>query len=427
MSGSRAVNSNKEGEWEVKFETMRLPESVDEDFLVGTYYMKSDSEADIYDWVKLAAADQSAGTWTHVEGETPEVIEKYGAKVIGVYPMESEHACVARIAFPTANFPAYLPMILSTVAGNVLGQKGIRLVDIEFPEKILKELPGPMFGIEGIRERLHIPERPLVGAILKPCIGVPPEVSAEGAYQAAMGGADVIKDDELLSYPEYSPMEKRVAAVMERLREAGKDKTCLYAVNITGEKLLERAIEAGANALMVNYQAMGWGAVEDFIRGMKREGLCYPVFGHCAGMGAYYCAKTQGIGTALACGKLARIVGMDMPLVYPDSGRFGLSTNEFVETHAQCTAPMKGINRAFMTVAGGVQPGAVEYLMDLLGKDAILMAGGGIYGHPMGAEAGAKAILHAINAKMEGKSILEAGKECEELQRAIDVWGTRGH
>lgn len=178
---------------------------------------------------------------------------------------------------------------------------------------------------------------------------------------------------------------------------------------------------------MVNYQAMGWGAVEDFIRGMKREGLRYPVFGHCAGMGAYYCAKTQGIGTALACGKLARIVGMDMPLVYPDSGRFGLSTNEFVETHAQCTAPMKGINRAFMTVAGGVQPGAVEYLMDLLGKDAILMAGGGIYGHPMGAEAGAKAILHAINAKMEGKSILEAGKECEELQRAIDVWGTRGH
>lgn len=414
----------------MKFGTMRLPESVDGDFLIGTYYMRSDSEPDMHDWVKLVAADQSAGTWTHVEGETPEVIEKYGAKVIGVYPMKQEHACVARIAFPTVNFPAYLPMILSTVAGNVLGQQGIRLVDIEFPEKILKELPGPMLGIEGIRERLHIPERPLVGAILKPCIGVPPKVSAEGARQAALGGADVIKDDELLSYPEYSPMEKRVAAVMEQLREAGKDKTCLYAVNITGENLLERAkraIEAGANALMVNYQAMGWGAVEDFIRGMKREGLIYPIFGHCAGMGAYYCAKNQGIGTALACGKLARLVGMDMPLVYPDSGRFGLSTNEFVETHAQCIAPMKGINRAFMTVAGGVQPGAIEYLMDLLGNDAILMAGGGIYGHPMGAGAGAKAILHAINAKMEGKSIVEAGKECEELQRAIDVWGTRGH
>ena len=55
------------------------------------------------------------------------------------------------------------------------------------------------------------------------------------------------------------------------------------------------------------------------------------------------------------------------------------------------------------------------------------MAGGGIYGHPMGAEAGAKSILYAINAQMDGKSILEAAGECEELQAAIDVWGTKGH
>jgi len=414
----------------MKFETMKLPESVNQDFIIATYYMKSDKEPDIYDWVKLVAADQSAGTWTHVEGETPEVIEKYGAKVIGIYPMAEERGCITRIAFPTANFPAYLPMIMSTVAGNVLGQDGIRLVDIEFPEAVLKELPGPIMGIEGIRNLLGVEKRPLVGAILKPCIGVPPEVSASGALKAALGGADVIKDDELLSYPEYSPMEKRVAAVMGELKAAGKDKSCLYAVNITGENLFERAkraIDAGANSLMVNYQSMGWGAVEDFIRAMKRENLNYPIFGHCAGMGAYYRSKTNGISTALSCGKLARIVGMDMPLVYPDSGRFGLSTNEFVEAHAQCIAPMHNIKRSFMTVAGGVQPGAIEYLMGLLGNDCILMAGGGIYGHPMGAEAGAKAILHAINSVMDGKGVVEAAEECPELAAAINLWGTKGH
>lgn len=414
----------------MKFETMKLPESINEDFLIATYYMKSDKEPDIYDWVKLVAADQSAGTWTHVEGETPEVIEKYGAKVIGIYPMADEYSCVTRIAYPTTNFPAYLPMIMSTVAGNVLGQEGIRLVDIEFPEVVLKELPGPLMGIEGIRNLLGVERRPLVGAILKPCIGVPPEVSANGALKAALGGADVIKDDELLSYPEYSPMEKRVAAVMRELKAAGKDKSCLYAVNITGENLFDRArraIDAGANALMVNYQSMGWGAVEDFIRAMKRENLIYPIFGHCAGMGAYYRSKTNGISTALSCGKLARIVGMDMPLVYPDSGRFGLSTNEFVEVHAQCIAPMRNIKRAFMTVAGGVQPGAIEYLMGLLGNDCILMAGGGIYGHPMGAEAGAKAILYAINSVIDGRGVVEASEDCPELAAAIKVWGTKGH
>lgn len=103
-----------------------------------------------------------------MEGETPEVVEKYGAKVIGIYPMAGERAVVARIAFPTRNFPAYLPMIMSTVAGNVLGQDGIRLVDIDFPESVLKELPGPMMGIDGIRKLLNVYNRPLVGAILKP-------------------------------------------------------------------------------------------------------------------------------------------------------------------------------------------------------------------------------------------------------------------
>jgi len=118
---------------------------------------------------------------------------------------------------------------------------------------------------------------------------------------------------------------------------------------------------------------------------------------------------------------------MDMPLVYPDSGRFGLDTNEFVQTHAQCVAPMKNIKSCFMTVAGGVQPGAIEYLMDLLGNECILMAGGGIYGHPMGAEAGAKAILYAIESCMKGIQIEDAAAGCPELEAAIRVWGTRGH
>ncbi|MDD2457986.1 MAG: RuBisCO large subunit C-terminal-like domain-containing protein [Eubacteriales bacterium] len=409
----------------MKFETMTVPENIQSDYLIATFYMKSDAEPDLYDWVKLVAADQSAGTWTHVEGETPEVIALYGAKVLGIYPMAGERACVTRIAFPTSNFPAYVPMIMSTVAGNVLGQDGIRLVDIEIPDSFLSQLPGPQLGVEGIRDLLNIRERPLVGAILKPCIGVPPEVSASGARKAAAGGADVIKDDELLSDPGYSPMTQRVKSVMAELKAIGKDKSVLYAVNITGENLVERAkwaIEAGANSIMVNYQAMGWGASEDLTRFLAREKINIPIFGHCAGMGAYYRSKTNGISTALSMGKMARLIGMDMPLVYPDSGRFGIDTNELVETHAMLTSPMGPIKRAFTTVAGGVHPGTIEYLMKLLGNDTILMAGGGIYGHPMGATAGAKAILQAIDAVMAGSTVAEAAKVHEELRAALEFW-----
>ena len=66
----------------MKFETLKMAEGLGQDFLIATYYMRSEKEPDLYDWVKLVAGDQSAGTWTHVEGETPEVIERYGAKVL---------------------------------------------------------------------------------------------------------------------------------------------------------------------------------------------------------------------------------------------------------------------------------------------------------------------------------------------------------
>lgn len=413
----------------MKFETLTAPESVGKDYLIATYYMDSAKEEDLFDWVKLVAADQSAGTWTHVEGETADVVERYGAKVINVIPVSGANACVARIAFPTRNFPAYMPMIMSTVAGNVLGQDGIRLVDIEFPEPVLQELPGPQLGLEGIREKIGVWQRPLVGAILKPCIGVPPSASAEGARKAALGGADVIKDDELQSYPDYSPMEDRLRAVMEGLRSVGKEKSCLYAVNITGTNLNQRAMQAvdcGANAIMINYQAVGWAAAEDLTRFLKTQKIQIPVFGHCAGMGAYYRSGRNGIATALGVGKLARLVGMDMPLVYPDSGRFGISQNELVETQAACTAKMGPIKAACMTVAGGVHAGTVPYLMDLLGWDNMLMAGGGIYGHPMGGEAGAASILQAMHAVMSGVPLEEAAQEHAELSAALAVWGKKG-
>lgn len=411
----------------MKFETLSLSETIQEEALIATYYLQSESEPDLYDWVKLVAADQSAGTWTHVEGETPEVIEKYGAKVIGIYPMVQERACVARIAFPLSNFPFYMPIILSTVAGNVLGQAGIRLLDIEFPPSVLAELSGPLLGIEGIRKQLGVWGRPLVGAILKPCIGVPPEVSASGAAKAAQGGVDVIKDDELLSDPAYSPMLKRLQAVMQCLRDIGKENSVLYAVNITGENVFDRArraIDAGANAVMVNYQALGWGAVEDLVRRLKREKLSISIFGHCAGMGAYYRSHTNGISTALCLGKLPRLIGIDMALVYPDSGRFGIETNELVETHSALTSPLGNIKPAFTTVAGGIHPGTVETLINLLGHDTLLMAGGGIYGHPMGPTAGAIAIRQAIEAAMAGVSVKESAGSCAELAAALNYWGS---
>jgi 2,3-diketo-5-methylthiopentyl-1-phosphate enolase len=116
------------------------------------------------------------------------------------------------------------------------------------------------------------------------------------------------------------------------------------------------------------------------------------------------------------------MIGMDMPLVYPDSGRFGITTNQLIETYYATTAPMGHIKKGLLVVAGGVHPGTVPYLMNLLGDDTMLMAGGGIYGHPHGAESGATAILQAINSVKKGLGLAEAAEEYKELKVALDYW-----
>ncbi len=403
---------------------LALPEFANENFLIATYYLSFNDETDYYEWSKLIALDQSAGTWTHVEGETPEVLEKYGAKVISIYNMPASNSCITRISFPIANFPANIPMIMSTVAGNVLSQDGIKLIDIEFPRKILDNFSGPILGVAGMRELLNVKDRPLIGAILKPCIGVEPEVSAKGAVDAALGGVDLIKDDELLSETEYSPMVKRVRTVMEHLRGVGKENV-LYCINITGEKLIDRAnraIEAGANSLMVNYNALGWGIIEDLVKYLKDNKHELPIFGHCAGTGGMYKSSNNGISPMLLCGKIPRIIGTDMNLVYPDSGRFGFATNELIEIHNALTSELYSVNKAFSVMAGGIHPGSVPHILNILGNDTILMAGGGIYGHPQGATAGAKAIKDTVLAIQHGLTLDEAAQNHEEVKVSLEFW-----
>ena len=399
------------------------------DYLVATYYLETrDMNGDLYEYAKNIALDQSAGTWTEVSGETSEMMEKYGAKVVGVYETSTEdtNSCIAQIAYPKINFPPEIPMILTTIIGNVAAQKGVKLLDVDIPDSFLEEMPGPILGVKGIRELLDAPERPLIGAILKPCIGVEPEVSAEGAAAAAAGGVDVIKDDELLSEPEYSPMVKRVSTVMKYIKDLNMDKTVLYTVNITGKNLLdraERAIEAGANALMVNHFTLGWGIVEDLIQSLRNKGYKVPVLGHLAGAGAIYSSKTSGISASLICGKLPRLLGLDMSLVYPNQGRFGFSTNELIKIQSALTSEYKDVTKSLPMVAGGLHPGKVPYLVNLLGNDILLQAGGGIYGHPKDATAGAKAMLQASFAVQQGKSLESAAAENKELEQAINHWG----
>src|SRR5207253_294468 len=144
--------------------------------------------------------------------------------------------------------PLGVAALVSSVVAGEWADRGdftrCRLVHVEWPGW----LPGPRFSA---------PDRVLVGAIVKPALGLTVAEFASTAGALARGGADLVKDDELLLDPRVCPLDERVRAVAAELGDG-----TVYAPNVTGptETLLARAeaaVAAGAGALMLNVFAQG--------------------------------------------------------------------------------------------------------------------------------------------------------------------------
>ena len=125
--------------------------------------------------------------------------------------------------------------------------KNLRLEDINFPDEYINAFKGPKFGIAGIRKTLNIYNRPLLGTIIKPKLGLNPEEHAKVAFEAWLGGCDLVKDDENLTSQSFNNFQKRVE-LMTKLRdkeekETGEVKEAFINVTAPTMKELERRIK----------------------------------------------------------------------------------------------------------------------------------------------------------------------------------------
>lgn len=417
---------------------VQFPENLDKErFIIATYYCATKPTANMLKFAAALAIEQTCGTWLKVPGETPEVRERAIGRVVGVYEAPSyqihipedvtERQFIVRIAYPWQNFGPQFSMMLSTVIGNISSSGKVKLVDLEFPGAFLEKFQGPKFGVQGIRELLGVYDRPLLNNMIKPCIGLTPEKTAELAYEAAVGGVDIIKDDELVCDPPFCRLEDRVKAVMEAIRRADEEKgeKTLYAFNITApaaqmKENAYRAIEAGANALMVNYAACGL----DTTRMITEDpNIQVPILAHSDYTGAQYESEWSGVSAALIGAKLPRLAGLDMIISLSPYGKFPMLMDTFINAGFQMLQPLGNIKPAFPMPGGGTTQGHIEDVIHKFGKDVMIAAGGAIHGHPMGPAAGAKAFRQGIDAVCKGKSLADAGKEYEELGRALELWG----
>jgi 2,3-diketo-5-methylthiopentyl-1-phosphate enolase len=405
---------------EIEAHPEALPEGVDpEEYAIATYFISLPPTLDIWDTARAIAIEQSTGTWVPVPEETPEVRKKHVAKVVGVFetpfpevlaPTDvKERNYVIQIAFPIVNFGQQIPMMLSTVAGNVMCWEKIKILDIRFPKKYVEGFKGPKFGIEGIRKLLGVRDRPLINNMIKPCTGFTPQVGARLAYEAALGGIDMIKDDELLGNPTFNPIKERVPKYMESIEKADEEKgeKTLYTVNVTdrASKVLEnaeKAIELGANAIMINFLTAGISVLRELA---EDPSINVPILAHMDFSGTMYVSPYSGMASNLILGKLPRLAGADI-VVYPAPyGKAPFMKERYIKVAHDLVFPFYQLKRTFPMPSGGITPAMTPEIIKDLGYDIVIGTGGAIHAHPMGATAGGKAFRQAVEAVMKGTPI----------------------
>jgi Ribulose 1,5-bisphosphate carboxylase, large subunit len=411
--------------------------SLDNDYVIATYYIKSRT----HDVVTLATAiadEQSTGTWVSVPGETNEIKMEFGARVLNIFevpdyefevpPDVDERDYIVQIGYPTKNFGPQIPMLYTAVIGNIANSGKLKLIDLNFPKEYVKGFKGPKFGIEGLREILNIPERPFVNNMVKPCTGWKPDDGAAMCYQVAKGGVDIIKDDELLmADPDWCPIEERTEKIMAKLKQAEEEtgEGTLYTVNITDKvgKMKDnamRALEKGANALMVNTYTIGFPAAQAIF---EDPDINVPILAHVDYSGGLFGSPYNGISSPLLMGKLARMIGADLAIITSPYGKFPVVHSKYMMQCVEATAPLFGLKKMLPCISGGTTQPTTPAVMRDLGNDVCMAAGGAVHGHPMGPEAGARAMRQAIDAVMAGKSLEEYAQDHEELRVSLEKWG----
>ncbi len=410
------------------------------DYLLATYYLEMEADGDPLKKAAAIAIGQSVGTWTAVPGLTAEMLAAHMGRVVALYdvpPVElrfnlppDKRRLIVQIAFPEVNFGPQFPMLLTALLGNDVSTSAqMKLLDLHFSPELAAGFGGPRFGVAGLRALLGVPERPLILNIIKPNTGFTPHAGAEMFAAAARGGVDIIKDDELLGSPPFNPAWERAAAyraAAERVyQETGH--RALVCINITDrpDRTLEngrRAVEAGADVVMVNAVSSGLGMVQAVA---SAPAINVPILTHYAGASSLTEGAASGMSSPLLLGKLMRLCGSDATSFNSPYSAYPLLRENYLRAAQLMRLPCYDIRPSLPVPGGGIHPATAVQVIRDLGNDVLLAVGGAIQGHPDGPAAGGRAMRQAVDAALAGVPLTEQALEHAELRRALERWGAR--
>lgn len=403
------------------------------------------------------AGESSTATWTVVWTDRLTAHDRYQAKAYRVDPVPGTNQFIAYIAYDLDLFEeGSIANLTSSIIGNVFGfkaLKSLRLEDMRIPAHYVKTFQGPAHGIVMEREYLNKYGRPLLGATVKPKLGLSARNYARVIYEALRGGLDFTKDDENINSQPFMRWRDRYLFAMEAVNRAVAASGELkgHYLNVTAatmEDMYERAEfakEIGAPIVMIDL-TIGYTAIQSMAKWARKNGVLLHL--HRAGHGTYTRQKTHGVSFRVIA-KWMRMAGVDHIHAGTVVGKLEgdpYTTAGFYKTlrgskydadptiglyFEQDWVSLPGV----MPVAsGGIHAGQMHQLLHLLGEDVVLQFGGGTIGHPMGIAAGATANRVALEAMVlarnegrdyvnEGPEILEkAAKFSPALRAALETW-----
>jgi ribulose-bisphosphate carboxylase large chain len=395
------------------------------------------------------AGEQSSGTFVAVPGETEELKQRFAARVEKITPLETVTApslpgaksasgkfqrAEVVVSWSLENMGYNLPALVSTIQGNlyeITVFTGLKLMDVKLPPSFAKQFRGPKFGVAGTRRLVFgAPQqnRPLIGTIIKPSIGMSPQQTAELVKVLCEAGIDFIKDDELMASPPHSPFDERVDAIM-RVINAHADCTgnkVMYAFNISDEldmmqRHYEKIMSAGGTCAMISLNSVG-------LSGAKK--ICdlgtLAIHGHRNGWGMLSRHPLLGIEFP-AYQKLWRLAGVDQIHVNGIANKFWESDDSVVRSIEACAKPLLGGMSVLPVVSSGQWGGqACETFRRTKTVDLLYMAGGGIMAHPDGPAVGVRSLQKWWEAAVEGLTLEQAAAKYPELAKSMEKFGKKG-
>ena len=405
------------------------------------------------------AGESSTATWTVVWTDRLTANTHYQAKCYRVDEVPGRPGeYFAYIAYDLDLFEeGSIANLTSSIIGNVFGfkpLKALRLEDMRIPTAYVKTFQGPAHGIVMEREYLNKYGRPLLGATIKPKLGLSARNYGRVVYEGLRGGLDFTKDDENINSQPFMRWRDRFLFAMEGVNKAMATTGELkgHYLNVTAatmEDMYERAEfakELGSIVVMIDL-TVGYTAMQSMATWARKNGVLLHL--HRAGHSTFTRQKTHGVSFRVLA-KWSRLIGVDHLHAGTVVGKLEgdpNTTRGFYDTLRDGFVPRNPVNGIFFdqdwaslpgvlpVASGGIHAGQMHQLLDLLGEDVILQFGGGTIGHPLGIAAGAEAnrvALEAmIKARNEGRDFLREGpdilrraaQQCRPLEVALATWG----